>query len=554
MGHFERSFTRAACSIAMTLAVGGAHAGGALGLPVQDSAGDPLDVGLLILGHSTSAAGDWPGKLAIALNGDATDGRHYTVFRAITNGDGGLLWSQVAFAPDDLQYDRVQASQATTQWCEDAAGVRWSCRRLRLERGLTGTEPAPPECAPPSNPCTPGAIATCIWHEGGREMQQANASFKECWDRMDVHLALVQDTTNRSWAVDDQTGDGSIAPNDWFLAADVPPQAWPCPDTTGVIGAWIDWDCNGTLDAGDGAAERYGEWLRRLAQDLLDTFGASGLEHVFFSPKPIEMNGCLYYPGELCTHHGLRTPTPDRPFDHYYLPTVYWEAAGLEALFARDDLDPRIHWAVPTDHLRMWDRSLRCYDAGIPAGDWTIPASAGRPASVSADDAENDASPPSAAVIGCMGVDHVHHNEAGGWTMADVWFAGLRPYLADVLPPPAEVGGSTGDAPLLVHAHDPATGLLTLEYTPACAATDHALHAGSLAAVGQYAFDGSVCGLGTRGLATVDVGPGDRFFLIAGRNGYVEGSLGTDSSGTPRPGPAAGGACHLPLRLDGDCP
>ena len=540
-----------ACSV---LGIGAVAAGGSLGLPVLDGAGDPIDVGLLILGHSTSAAGDWPGKLAIALNSDPADGRSYVVFRAITNGDGGFLWSQLAFAPGDLQYDRVQSSQFPSQWCQDNAGVRWSCRRLRLERGLTGSEPAPAECAPPSNNCTPPVIASCVWHEGGQQFLQPNAPFKTCWDRMDVRLALVQDTTNRSWAVDDQNGDGAITADDWFLAADVNPLARPCGGGSGVIGPWVDWNCDGTLDAGDASADRYGDWMGALAADLLDGFGSAGVGHVFFTPKPIEMNGCPYYQGEPCTPHGLRTPTASRPFDHYYLPTVYWEAVGLESLFARSDLDPRVHWAVPLDPIRMWDRSQQCYDVGIAAGDWTIPASAGRPTSVPADDAEVDANPASANAVGCMVADHVHHNEAGGWMMADVWYAGLRPYLTGVLSAPAEVGGGAGDAQMIVSAFERATGQVTVEYEPACGAVDHALHAGPLSAVGRYAYDRSHCGLGNTGVTTVDVGTGDRFFLMAGRNGYVEGSLGSDSHGVPRPGPPASGPCYLPLDPGGECP
>src|SRR5437899_1905473 len=98
-----------------------------LGIPVRDAYGQPIDVGLLILGHSTSTAGDWPGKLALALNQRTSDGRNYVVFRAITHGDGGFLWSRLAVPPGDMQYARVQASAQGTQWCEDpATGVRYS--------------------------------------------------------------------------------------------------------------------------------------------------------------------------------------------------------------------------------------------------------------------------------------------------------------------------------------------------------------------------------------------------------------------------------------------
>jgi hypothetical protein len=153
------------------------------------------------------------------LNTDAADGRNYVVLRAITNGDGGFLWSQLRFDPGDLQYDRVQGSMPQ-QFCQDNSGTRWSCRRLALERGITGLQPTPPECAPPSNTCVPQGGITCVWHENGQRFQQFT-SFTTCWRRMDVHLALVQDTTNRSFAVDDNTGDGRVDENDFFLASDV---------------------------------------------------------------------------------------------------------------------------------------------------------------------------------------------------------------------------------------------------------------------------------------------------------------------------------------------
>jgi hypothetical protein len=553
MNHRRAQVLRLALLASLAVAHGSVFAGGALDLPVQDAAGDPIDVGLLILGHSTSAVGDWPAKLANVLNADLADGRNYVVLRAITTGDGGFLWSQLSFAPNDLEYDRVQSSQFPSQWCQDASAVRWSCRRLRLERGLAGTEPAPPECAPPSNTCTAPTLASCVWHEGGQRFQQPNAPFKSCWDHMDIRLALVQDTSNRSWAVDDQNGDGTITPNDWFIAADVNAQSRPCGGTSGVIGPWIDWDCNGLMDARDGSADRYGDWMGRLASDVLDGFGSAGADHVFFSPKPVEMNGCPYYQGQTCTLHGVRTPTPSRPFDHFYFPTVFWEIAGLKSLLARADLDPRIHWAVPLDPERMWTRSAQCYDVGIVSGDWAIPASSGRPASISADDTEDDANPASASAIGCLLSDHVHHNEAGGWMMADVWYAGLRPYLSDTLPLPSEAS-DPGRPPLRVTARDPVSGLLTVDYAPACGASDHALHAGPLAAISQHTLDRTVCGLGVVGSAVVDVGEGDRYFLIAGRNGYVEGPLGADSMGAPRAGPPAIGPCWLPMRTGGACP
>jgi len=82
---------------------------GTLGLPTKDSFGSPVDVALIVLGHSTSGVGDWPGKLEQVLNANSKDGRHYVVFRLITLGDGGLLWAQLSFEPGDPQYHRVKA-------------------------------------------------------------------------------------------------------------------------------------------------------------------------------------------------------------------------------------------------------------------------------------------------------------------------------------------------------------------------------------------------------------------------------------------------------------
>ncbi len=544
---------RAGFAAALTTISGlAAFAGGSLGLPVTDAWGDPIDVGLLVLGHSTSVRGDWPDKFARTLNQDPLDGRNYVVLRATTGGDGGFLWSQLQFKASDPQYARVKGSEIG-QSCQDNSGTRWSCRRLRLQRALTGREPAPPECAPPANGCVPTTIGLCVWHDKGQRFEEPNASFKSCWDRMDVRLALIQDTTNRSWPVDDNTRDGFIGTTDYFLASDINAMGRPCPVGSGTIGLWIDWDCDGALGAADASAGRYADWLQRLTGDLLDGFGPDGVDHVFLTHKPIEMEGCQYYPGEPCSRHGLRTPTPARPFDHYYLPPVYWELRSFEDLFSRPNLDPRVHWATPLDHGLMWDRSARCYEDGIGASDWTIPLSAGRPSTIAADDTENDGL--NAETVGCLSADHIHHNENGGWMMADAWYEGMRPYLSDLGGAPSEAsGGGTRNSPLRVTGYDPATGLLDVSYGPACGAIDHAVHAGPLANVSAYAYDRSTCELGSGGQAQVDVGPGNRFFVLGGRDGYAEGSLGADSRGVERPAPAPGGPCYLPQRLGGSCP
>jgi hypothetical protein len=79
----------------------------------------------------------------------------------------------------------------------------------------------------------------------------------------------------------------------------------------------------------------------------------------------------------------------------------------------------------------MWDRSVACYTVGLGADDWSIDAAVpGRPTEVDADDTEED-DPPNqdSPTVGCMAGDHIHHNDTGGWMMADVWYGGLAPRL-----------------------------------------------------------------------------------------------------------------------------
>ncbi len=404
-----------------------------LGISKKDSFGQPIDVGLLILGHSTSAVGDYPAKLAQALNADANDGRNYVVFRVITSGDGGFLWTQLSFQPNDTQYARVQTSQSPQQWCQDNAGVRWSCRRARLEEGLTGVKP--PTCFG-GDACSPPATISLSWHEGGVK-QAGTLSFHEAWKKMDVRLALIQDTTNRSWPVDDFNSDGAVDEKDYWPESRITAAARPCGGTGGVVtgsgGArFIDWNCDGQLTAADAAANRYAGWMEKLAQDLLNNFPAdSRAHHVFITQKPIELIcNSQFFPGEQCRNHlPPRAPTASRPYDHFYLPTVYWEYRMIETLFARNNLDSRIH-KLTADARRMWDRSVQGYTQGIKASDWAIPASGGRPnTDIAADDTENDADMANAQSVGTVLADHVHHTNNGGWMMANVWYAGLQSYL-----------------------------------------------------------------------------------------------------------------------------
>ncbi len=430
------------------LASGAASAGGFLDIP-RTIDGYPTNVGLLILGHSTSAQGEYPAKLATALNGDALglDGRHYVVVKAITGGDGGLLWSLLSVAPGDTRYERVRAS-TVPQWCEDAGATRWSCRRARLAEVLTGEFPIPASgtCAEPgvANGCRAAASMTCTWYDRTLPLElnpvTQSLSPAECWQRMDWRIALVQDTTNRSWPVDDSDRDGDVDGDDRWAAARIRLEALPCPGGGGVVSGFVDWDCDGALGAGDSARDAYASWLEALALDLLAA-PEGAVDYVVLGHKPLELGQCALYPESerpTCQSnpHAVRTPaeiaaTPDRPFDHYWVPTVYWERSSLDRLFSTPGLDPRVLAASPSDSAAMWERSERCYVEGLTVADWAIAETIpGRPGAVAADDTESDGGgTPDAGTVGCMSADHIHHNDAGGWMMADVWYGGLAPRL-----------------------------------------------------------------------------------------------------------------------------
>ena len=437
------------CSVLTITAVTAAP----LGIPKVDVNGQPIDVGLLILGHSTSAGGDYPKKLAAALNGTVTDGRNYQVLRAITNGDGGFLWTSRSFSPTNQFYNRVLSTEAThPQYCEDAATqVRWSCRRTKMEYALTGVDPAQgTACQLATTTCAEESVpdVSCTWHDA-QGVHTATKTFSQCWQLMDYRMVLIQDTTNRSWPVDDTNGanarpDGLVNALDYIKVSQaINPNAYACKGTrvnpTGVINGFVDWNCDGALTVADSSAVLYSGWLEKLSLDLL-TNPVYKVNHVFITQKPIEMarsRNCLtLFPDDAvageCSMHTRRLPTPARPFDHFYLPTVYWEYRAIETLFAKTGLDLRIHLVTEGNSRRMWNRSAQCYSQGIAPNDWTVPISiSGRPSTyISSDDSEIDTgSAPNSSAVGCMVSDHVHHNDNGGWMMADVWYQGLRAYL-----------------------------------------------------------------------------------------------------------------------------
>ncbi len=448
----------------LMLGVSNAMAGGSLNIPTTIN-NHPTNVGLLVIGHSTSQVGDYPAKLAQALNLNANgmDGRNYVVFKGATGGDGGFLWSRLSLLPSDIQYNRIQASTtvdpastATPQWCQDGTGTRWSCRRAKVEEILRGSNPLPNTgtCSDASikNACTLGGTWTtsptmqCTYYDNSGVKRTEALSFNACWQKMDYKLALVQDTSNRSWPIDDYNKDGQVNVQDTWPAANFSPAVLPCGAYPGEVNGAVDWNCdNQPPSSSDSVTAVSAGWLENFSLALLNNYGANSVQHVFFMQKPVEMGRCNLYPNEpFCSNHGIRSPStgarPNPPLDHYYLPTVYWEYRSIEMLFSKSGLDSRLHKAT-VDVKALWNRSAKCYKDGLVAGDWRIPANAEvfypyptpytskRPVTVAADDSENDADPTSSGTVGCMLEDHVHHNDNGGWMIADVWYSGLLPYL-----------------------------------------------------------------------------------------------------------------------------
>jgi subtilisin-like proprotein convertase family protein len=111
-----------------------------------------------------------------------------------------------------------------------------------------------------------------------------------------------------------------------------------------------------------------------------------------------------------------------------------------------------------------------------------------------------------------------------------------------------------GAEPLRVTGYDGASGTVSVSFTPACAATDHAAYSGDLAAVAGTPWDAVACGLGASGSASFDPGAGDRFFVVVGQGGGVEGSYGRDGAGVERAEATGLGACDVAQSLAATCP
>ncbi|VAW69394.1 hypothetical protein MNBD_GAMMA10-770 [hydrothermal vent metagenome] len=414
----------------MMLLSSAVNAAGTLGIDITDRSGDPIDVGLLFIGHSTSKVGGYPDKLVSTLNFVRSDGRNYVAFDGQSAGDGGFYWSQMLARQNSIQYQRMQAREG--QYCEDGRSRRWSCRRLKIDRSITGADRAGSACCSASVP-TP--VASCVWHENGVRHEALNVEFKTCWERMDIHIALVQDSTSRSFPVNDYTGEGIVDVADFIPADIVDSVVLPCSGLapSGVVNGLLDWNCDGRITANDSAPRRYSKWLKILGKTLINRYG---LDYVVYSMKPVETAGCRFFNGTCIrgqTSHGIHVPTASEPFNRFYKPSVYWEYRGFEE-FATTNRDERMMLLHPGNVRRMWQRSAECYTRGLST--WSIPANVPydfpRPTVIEADDSEVDnGAGANADIKGCNLADHRHHNDNGGWMMADVWYQGLKWRLQD---------------------------------------------------------------------------------------------------------------------------
>jgi len=94
----------------------------------------------------------------------------------------------------------------------------------------------------------------------------------------------------------------------------------------------------------------------------------------------------------------------------------------------------------------------------------------------------------------------------------------------------AALAATPGEATnLLVVDHDAGTGEISIQFDPACGATDQHIEFGLLQDVGLPGYSGQVCGIGTTGTFDgFDPGDGSYFFLVVGNDGIgTEGSYGT---------------------------
>jgi hypothetical protein len=106
---------------------------------------------------------------------------------------------------------------------------------------------------------------------------------------------------------------------------------------------------------------------------------------------------------------------------------------------------------------------------------------------------------------------------------------------------------------LLVTAHDPASGTMTISYGNPCEATDNTIEYGLLENVAAYTYSGQECGIGTTGTYQWTYPADNLFFLVVGNNATVEGSYGLGSNGAERPEDSTSVICPIPQELADRC-
>ncbi len=141
-----------------------------------------------------------------------------------------------------------------------------------------------------------------------------------------------------------------------------------------------------------------------------------------------------------------------------------------------------------------------------------------------------------------------------GATAIATRFLSIRVNEAPGPPPSVASEPNVGMAPMIVTAYDPASGMVTMQYDPACRSIDTAVHSGPLEEVRFYGYDSTTCNLGVSGTAQFPAGSGNRFWVVTGRDPFHDGSMGQASSGAERPGPPSFNACFMHSEIGALCP
>ena len=117
------------------------------------------------------------------------------------------------------------------------------------------------------------------------------------------------------------------------------------------------------------------------------------------------------------------------------------------------------------------------------------------------------------------------------------------------------VVGSPGEALGVTTTASDAT-TISLNYTPACGASDNTIVFGPLSAVSTLGYSGETCGILNSGVVTWDFAaagaPASFFFLIVGNDGANEGSYGVNVNGE-RPRHMTNVLCPMPQDLPNRC-